>query len=234
MDKIALRRKNLRTAIDAANKKLGFKSDNSFCEHFDLNASHISQLINGHGSFGERAARNLETKVGWIEGLLDEELVSSGGLEGKLQESNVSPIDTPLQAIPLLDYVQAGLFHEVGYDGLNPLGISWTTYNSARPECVFSLKVEGESMSPEFQPGDEIVVDGSLEAKPGSLVIAQEVKHGEARTTFKKYRVIGINEFGVDIIELVPLNPDFPTLNSNQIEISIIGVVVAHNRKFKY
>ena len=64
MDKIDLRRKNLRTAIDAAIKKLGLKSDVAFCEHFDLNPSHISQLINGHGSFGERAARNLEKKIG--------------------------------------------------------------------------------------------------------------------------------------------------------------------------
>lgn len=148
--------------------------------------------------------------------------------------SNVSIIDTPLRQVPLLDYVQAGLFHEVGYDGLNPLGTSWTTYEGARPECVFSLKVEGMSMSPEFMPGDELIVDGSLEAKPGSLVIAQEVKHGTASTTFKKYRVIGVNEFGVDIIELVPLNPDYPTLNSNQIDISIIGVVVRHNREVKY
>lgn len=149
-------------------------------------------------------------------------------------ESNVSFIDTPLRQIPLLDYVQAGLLNEVGYDGINPLGISWTTYENLRPECVFSLKVEGLSMAPEFQPGDELVVDGSLEAKPGSLVIAQEVQHGVARTTFKKYRVIGVNEFGVDVIELVPLNPDYPTLNSSQIEISIIGVVVAHNRSLKY
>ena len=89
-------------------------------------------------------------------------------------------------------------------------------------------------MAPEFMPGDELVVDGSLEARPGSLVVAQEVQHGLARTTFKKYRVIGVNEFGVDVIELVPLNPDFPTLNSTQVEISIIGVVVAHNRLFKY
>ncbi|RZN95727.1 LexA family protein [Acinetobacter johnsonii] len=236
MDKIEQRRKNLRAAIDAANKELGFKSDTSFCEHFDLNASHISQLVNGHGSFGERAARNLEKKVGWAEGLLDvaSDDLNVNAAKNSQFESNVSPVDTPLQAIPLLDYVQAGLFHDVGYDGLNPLGTSWTTYKSQRPECVFSLKVEGTSMSPEFQPGDEIVVDGSLEAKPGALVIAQEIKHGEARTTFKKYRVIGINEFGVDVIELVPLNPDFPTLNSNQIDISIIGVVVAHNRKFKY
>ena len=149
-------------------------------------------------------------------------------------ESNVSFTNTPLRQIPLLDYVQAGLLNEVGYDGVNPLGLSWTTYENMRPECVFSLKVEGLSMAPEFQPGDEIVVDGSLEAKPGSLVIAQEVQHGVARTTFKKYRVIGVNEFGVDVVELVPLNPDYPTLNSNQVEISIIGVVVAHNRNLKY
>ncbi|WP_372404551.1 LexA family protein [Acinetobacter piscicola] len=149
-------------------------------------------------------------------------------------ESNVSFTNTPLRQIPLLDYVQAGLLNEVGYDGINPLGMSWTTYENLRPECVFSLKVEGLSMAPEFQPGDELIVDGSLEAKPGSLVIAQEIQHGVARTTFKKYRVIGVNEFGVDVIELVPLNPDYPTLNSNQIEISIIGVVVAHNRSLKY
>lgn len=151
-----------------------------------------------------------------------------------LRESNVTFVNTPLVQVPLLDYVQAGLFHEVGYDGINPLGASWTTYESARPDCVFSLKVEGLSMAPEFMPGDEIIVDGSLEAKPGSLVIAQEVQHGIARTTFKKYRIIGVNEFGVDIIELVPLNTDFPTLNSLQIEISIIGVVVRHNREVKY
>lgn len=73
MDKITLRRKNLRAAIDAVIKMKGLKSDVAFCEHFDLNPSHISQLVNGHGSFGERAARNLEKKVGWDEGLLDKE-----------------------------------------------------------------------------------------------------------------------------------------------------------------
>lgn len=73
MDKITLRRKNLRAAIDAVIEAKGLKSDVAFCEHFDLNPSHISQLVNGHGSFGERAARNLEKKVGWDEGLLDKE-----------------------------------------------------------------------------------------------------------------------------------------------------------------
>jgi len=136
--------------------------------------------------------------------------------------------------IPVLDYVQAGIFHDVGYDGLNPIGETYTTYQSAKPECVFSLEVSGLSMAPDYIPGDKIVVDASLIPKPGSLVIAQEVQHGEARTTFKKYRVIGVNEFGVDVIELVPLNPDFPTYNSAQIEISIIGVVVQHSRDISH
>lgn len=180
----------------------------------------------------DKLAKLLEVDVGWLlSGQNDNK--SNKKLEN-ISVSNVSLVDKQLKSIPLLDYVQAGLLGEVGYDGINPISSSWTTYESARPECVFALKVEGLSMSPEFMPGDELIVDGSLEAKPGSLVIAQEIKHGVASTTFKKYRIIGVNEFGTDIIELVPLNPDYPTLNSNQIDISIIGVVVAHNRKFKY
>ncbi len=176
-------------------------------------------------------SKSLSTSPEWLLSGKNDEQISK---KSDFGESNVTFINTPLKQVPLLDYVQAGHFHEVGYDGINPLGVSWTTYQGIKPECVFSLKVEGESMSPIFVPGDEIIVDGSLEAKPGSFVIAQEVQHGVARTTFKKYRVIGVNEFGVDIIELVPLNPDFPTLNSLQIEISIIGVVVRHNREVKY
>lgn len=194
----------------------------------------VSGWVNGSNSPSakhiESLAKCLQTSSSWLL------TGSDAKSQPVIQEpnGNVTFINVPLRQIPLLDYVQAGLFHEVGYDGVNPLGTSWTTYEGARPECVFSLKVEGLSMAPEFIPGDELVVDGSLEAKPGSLVIAQEIQHGLARTTFKKYRVIGVNEFGVDVIELVPLNPDFPTLNSTQVEISIIGVVVAHNRLFKY
>ncbi|WP_334421012.1 LexA family protein [Acinetobacter soli] len=194
----------------------------------------VSGWVNGSNSPSakhiESLAKCLQTSSSWLL------TGSDAKSQPVIQEpnGNVTFVNVPLRQIPLLDYVQAGLFHEVGYDGVNPLGTSWTTYEGARPECVFSLKVEGLSMAPEFIPGDELVVDGSLEAKPGSLVIAQEIQHGLARTTFKKYRVIGVNEFGVDVIELVPLNPDFPTLNSTQVEISIIGVVVAHNRLFKY
>ncbi|NNP72093.1 DNA-binding protein [Acinetobacter defluvii] len=84
MDTITLRRKNLRTAINTALENKGFKSDVAFCEHYDLNPSHISQLMNGHGSFGERAARNLEKKVGWDSGLLDKPILN-------LEKNNDAP-----------------------------------------------------------------------------------------------------------------------------------------------
>lgn len=186
----------------------------------------------------EKLASLLEVDVGWLitgndstpppQQTTDSPPVASDGF------GNVKPSERILRKIPVLDFVQAGAWREVAYDGLHPRGETYTTYEGINPKAVFSLIVDGMSMAPEFKPGDEIVVDAAKVPVPGSLVVAQEIQHGSALTTFKKYRVIGINEHGVDIIELVPLNPDYPTYNSTQIEISIIGVVVQHHREFKY
>lgn len=231
MDKIALRRRNLRAAIDAANKKLGFKSDVNFCEHFDLNPSHISQLINGHGSFGERAARNLEKKIGWEEGLLDkaDNVTTKEDLESSF--SNVSFNDLQLRKIPVLDFVQAGIFNATNYDGIIPLSFTFTDYNGSNPDAIFSVVVTGKSMEPDFVAGDKLIIDAALSAKPGCFVIAQNGAH---EATFKKFRVTGYDEHGRETFELVPLNPDFPTLSSKDHDITIIGVMVRHMRDYKY
>lgn len=178
-------------------------------------------------------ANILKTTSDWL--ITGKDSVDSKSDKPKVAWGNVRPSGKKLRVIPLLDFVQAGLFNEVNYDGINPKGESYTSYQGGTEHSVFSLEIEGYSMSPDFQPGDEIVVDGSLLPKPGSLVIAQEVlQGGVAVTTFKKYRVLGFNTHGVEIIELVPLNQDFPTCNSGQVNISIIGVVVEHHRNLKY
>ncbi len=143
--------------------------------------------------------------------------------------ANVVINESPLYKIPVLDFVQAGIFHESGYDGVNPKSETYTTYRSCRPDSVFSLEVSGLSMSPEFLPGDKLVVDSAKEPYPGCYVIAQNGSH---EATFKKYRAIGYDEHGRETFELVPLNPDFPIMNSIQHEIRIIGVVVEHLRSF--
>lgn len=126
--------------------------------------------------------------------------------------------------------MQAGQWREVVYDGVNPRGHSFTVYEGKDPKAVFSVQVEGMSMADKFMPGDELVVDAALEPQPGDFVIAQ---NGDYEVTFKKYRVIGFDEEGREIFELIPLNPDFPAYNSKQHPISIIGVVVRHAQKFR-
>lgn len=150
--------------------------------------------------------------------------------EIKTEFSNVSFNNFPVIEIPVLDFVQAGLFATVGYDGINPKGTTYTTYQSMKPSEVFSLTIEGMSMAPDFLPGDSIVVDASLAPQPGSYVIAQ---NGSYEATFKKYRVTGYDEYGREEFELVPLNPDYPTLSSREHKISIIGVMVRHERSYK-
>lgn len=132
--------------------------------------------------------------------------------------------------IPILDYVQAGMFNTVGYDGVNPISETYTTYKPSKDKSVFGLTVKGDSMLPDFLPGDLLTIDTALTPQPGSFVIAQ---NGDFESTFKKYRVIGYDEFGREEFELVPLNPDYPTLSSLKHDIEIIGVMVLHMRKYK-
>ena len=120
--------------LKEARKKAG-KSQKDVVEAVGITQSALSQLENGLVS---SIAKYLGVDSYWLQtGIESNDNKSSVSNS----ESNVSLPANPLKAIPLLDYVQAGLFHEVGYDGLNPLGTSWTTYEGARPECVFSLKV---------------------------------------------------------------------------------------------
>lgn len=83
----------------------------------------------------------------------------------------------------------------------------------------FAIEIEGESMAPSFKQGDRVVIDPSLAAEPGDFVAA----HIGGAVTFRKFRQ---REAG--IFELVPLNSDWPTANSKDTEIKILGVMAEH------
>ncbi|RKG45142.1 MULTISPECIES: S24 family peptidase [Acinetobacter] len=144
--------------------------------------------------------------------------------------NNIQLTESKLKKIPVLDFVQAGTWREVAYDGAIPLNYTFTDYEGSDVDAIFCVIVDGLSMSPTFEKGDKLIVDASRSPKPGSFVIAQ---NGEHEVTFKKYRVTGYDEFGREEFELVPLNPDFPVLSSKTHNISIVGVVVRHVRDFK-
>ncbi|MFM9785689.1 LexA family protein, partial [Streptomyces scabiei] len=53
-------------------------------------------------------------------------------------------------------------------------------------------------------------------------------KNGGAQATFKKYRPTWIDPKGCQHFELVPLNDDYPVINSDQQPLTIIGVMIEH------
>ncbi|MCX2896815.1 LexA family transcriptional regulator [Pseudomonas mandelii] len=56
--------------IQALRNLMGEKTQKEFAEQHNLDASYLSQLLNGHRTLGEKAAANLEAKIGLPEGTL--------------------------------------------------------------------------------------------------------------------------------------------------------------------
>jgi SOS-response transcriptional repressor LexA len=127
----------------------------------------------------------------------------------------------------LISYVQAGLWREVVDPYAPGAGDDELLTQLSLGPHAFALTIHGTSMLPEFREGDIILVDPDVLPTPGDFVVA---RNAENEATFKKYRSRGVNERGENIIELVPLNPDFPTLRSDTTPIQIIGTMMEHRR----
>ena len=150
-----------------------------------------------------------------------------GWLDADHSASNVALAAIGTRRVPLVNYVQAGMWTEIA-GGFH--ADEWLLTDLDLSDSAFALEIRGESMLPEFRPGDRIIIDPGVAPTPGSFVVA---KNGGDEATFKKYRLRGINEQGEEIIELVPLNPDFSPLRSDRVPFIIIGTMVEHRRYYK-
>jgi phage repressor protein C with HTH and peptisase S24 domain len=74
---------------------MGERTQKEFAEHYNLDASYLSQLLNGHRSLGEKAAANLEAKIGLAEGTLTTPFVSMrASATGTLPPSENQSVDS--------------------------------------------------------------------------------------------------------------------------------------------
>ena len=105
----------------------------------------------------------------------------------------------------------------------------WLLTDIDLSDSAFALDIRGNSMLPDFNPGDRVIIDPEIAPQPGDFVAA---KNGEQEATFKKYRPRGMDSHGNIIFELVPLNDDYPTLRSDVQHIRIVGTMVEH-RKYR-
>lgn len=156
--------------------------------------------------------------------------VQSGhGKKFVLDKSNVSKAQIGGKEIPLISYVHAGLWAGA-VDAFQPNDAhEWLMTDLELSDSAFALEIKGESMLPEFKPGDRVIIDPAINPQPGDFVVA---KNGEDEATFKKYRPRGLDTSGNVVFELVPLNEDYPTMRSDTAPIRIVGTMVEH-RKYR-
>lgn len=139
--------------------------------------------------------------------------------------SNVIAVPLGARAIPLISFQQANTWatDPAGYAPSEEVPRLMTDLELSA--SAFALEIQGEMMLPKFMPGDRIIIDPALPAQPGDFVVAVIDKH---ETTFQKFRSKGKNLSGDEVFELSPLNPDYPSVRSDQADIRIIGVMVEH------
>jgi len=148
-------------------------------------------------------------------------------LYGKEDQENVVPASLGAIQVPLISYVQAGVWRPESEARNLEGNIDYILTSGNISNSSFALKIKGRSMEPEFVEGDIIIVDPELHPSPGDYVVA---KNGEHEATFKKYRARGVTDKGEEVFELVPLNPDFAIKSSATEKITVIGVLVEHRR----
>ncbi|AKP34689.1 LexA family protein [Yersinia aleksiciae] len=178
--------------------------------------SYLSQLITGKStSFGEKAARRLESTYGMPVGHLDSAVAQ--------EKSNVTFIGPHVKGnkYPLISWVSAGAWCEA----IEPYTLKdideWFESDARIEGNGFWLRVEGDSMTAPTGisiPEDTLVLfDTGREARNGSLVIAKLESANEA--TFKKLIIDGGSKY------LRGLNPAWPLVPING-NCKIIGVAV--------
>lgn len=191
----------------------------------------IRQLLSGDRAIREKTITSIETLPGMKGWFLDPDLAAAPGSESSpgldTAFANVTPAALGQRKIPLISSVQAGKMAEA-VEPFPPGGAyEYLLTDLELSEHAFGLEVEGRSMEPKFYEGDRLIVDPALHPRPGDFVIA---KNGHEEATFKKYQLRGINAAGQEVFELVPLNPDYATINSEHEPVRIIGVVVEHRQ----
>lgn len=172
-----------------------------FSEKVGRSKTQISSLTTGWRNMGERLAREFEQKLGLEDGYFDRDNRQSAG-----------NLKTILEQVPIPLIAWESLLSE---DSGEPLEVIMVSNNI--PSTALALNIRDRSMEPTFCVGDQIIVDTVKKPKPSSFVVA--IADGEP--VLRKFKVVSKDTF-----ELVPLNPDYPTLSSATSDIIIKGVAV--------
>lgn len=157
-------------------------------------------------------------------------LMTGEGAMGGAFKPNVQPVVLGMRPYPVISRIQAGALREISMPYGPGDGFDVEFGDDDASQWSFFLEIEGDSMLPDFRPGDRVLIDPDVSPNPGDYVAARNTKQ---EATFKKYRVRGIDPSGSEIFELVPLNDNYPVLRSDEQHLLVIGTMIEHRRKFR-
>lgn len=209
-DVVARRRRNLKAWID--DHFNGVQA--AFVERTGINQGELSGLLKAK-SFGEKKARALEAQAGmpqWWLDTQDEELVIR----------NTSPGPEIRGSVPLISWVQAGDYVEA-IDHLSPGEGEHIETTVPVKAHTYALRVDGDSMEPEFPSGCIIIVEPDMEPRHSDYIV---IKNGENEATFKQLIQDGADWY------LKPINPRYPVKPLPKGAV-FCGVVRGMERRFR-
>ena len=206
------RRKNLETLVER------YGGVTALAIALSRSPQQINNMLNGKKSFGDGITQYIEDTLDLENGYLDKR-----GATGSLE-----PTALPDKRIPLISFVQAGQLTNPGDLIADEYVIC---YGDASP-TAFALRVKGDSMTPIFDEGDIVIVDDQKAPTVGSYVVASSELDAMEEATIKRYYIAGYDEHGREIFELRPVNPNYPVMNSQQLKLKVVGVVVEAIKRF--
>ena len=165
--------------IKALRRAMGRESQKDFANEYGLDASYLSQLLNGHRKLGEKAAATLEEKIGLPPGtLVTPWMNESPDKDGISKESNVVPLiarrkssNSSFITIPHLNVsgsmglgktpseYQPEVIRDitVHLDWLRTQGLVYS-----KIENLAIIDGDGDSMEGTFRNGDSLLVDRGI------------------------------------------------------------------------
>ncbi|KOX63832.1 repressor [Pseudomonas psychrophila] len=161
--------------IKALRRVMGRASQKDFANEYGLDASYLSQLLNGHRKLGEKAAATLEGKIGLVSGTLVSPPAQSADDDGEnnlliigsqekasgssfitIPQYDVRASMGPGQVVPK-EYIETVRNITVRSEYLREQGINYT-----RVENLAVITGFGESMGATFSSGDPLIVDKGI------------------------------------------------------------------------
>lgn len=236
MDISDIRKANLLKLIEV--KSSGSQKD--FANAVPTAPAYISQIINGTiggngkpATVGTALARKIEKAFDLDHGYMDTPH-NNVGLESnstKSQLDNNVDLSQKLhlqgRRVPVISWVQAGSLTTTDIVIKDTEVEEWLPPNEDCGKNGYGLRVVGNSMSPNFLPGDRIYINPDIQTfdlQTNDLVIVS--CFGESEATFKKLIIEGNNKY------LQPLNPSWPDQIIKLTEdCKLVGRVVGLYRK---